>query len=64
MLSQLRLRQKKWFSKKDVFVFLGSGVQVKVNRFSEIFASDGGKYYFDLLCIIALFLAKEVFFTF
>ena len=54
MLSKLRLRQKKWFSKKDVFVFLGSGVQVKVNRFSEIFASDGGKYYFDLLCIIAL----------
>ena len=36
----------------------------KANKFLEVFGDDGGKYCFESLCIIALFLVKETFFMF
>ena len=38
--------------------------KTEVNKVIEVFAYDGGKYYFDLSCAMALFLVKEVFFMF
>ena len=33
-------------------------------NYTEVFAYDGGKYYFDLSCAMALSLVKAVFFMF
>ena len=38
--------------------------KLKANKFIEVFVFDGGKDYFDLSCIMTLFLGKEVFSVF
>ena len=38
--------------------------KTEVNKFIEVLAYDGDKYYLDLSCAMTLFLVKEVFFMF